>query len=117
MATPTTSERLAHILEAIDQIERNTQGLTPDAFRSARFLQLGVERCLEIISEASRHVPDQFKAKHSHLEWRRIGDIGNRLRHAYHAVDSDIVWEILTHHLGPLRAAIEEMMRDQNSPE
>ena len=106
MAGPSIAERLSHILEAIAHIERNTAGLDLELFRADRFRQLGVERCLEIISEASRHIPDDAKARHPQIPWRRVGDIGNRIRHAYHAVDSEIVWEIVTGELAVLKSAI-----------
>jgi len=51
-------------------------------FAADRFRQLGIERCLEIISEASRHIPDDAKARHPEIPWRRVADIGNRIRHS-----------------------------------
>jgi uncharacterized protein with HEPN domain len=106
MAKPTPEERLSHILAAIHEIEKNTAGLTLADFKSNRFRQLGVERCIEIISEASRHIPDDLKEHHPQIPWRRIADMGNRIRHAYHAVDSEIIWEIVTGELHDLRVAI-----------
>jgi uncharacterized protein with HEPN domain len=110
--SPSLRDRLSHILEVIAQIEANTQGLSFDEFRADRFRQLGVERCLEIISEASRHIPEEIKARHPNIPWRRLGDMGNRLRHAYHAVDSGIVWEIVTVELNELRRVVDEVIRD-----
>lgn len=42
-----------------------------------------LERNLEVISEASRSLPDGFKAQHDQIDWRGIADIGNVLRHGY----------------------------------
>lgn len=111
MAQPTLSERLDHICETIEQIEANTGGMTLDSYRADRFRQLGVERALEIISEASRHIPDDVKSQHPEIPCRRVADIGNRLRHAYHSVDAEIVWEILSNELSTLKAAINSMRR------
>lgn len=55
MAKPSPPESLAHILEAIRQIENNTTGLTLEDVKKDRFRQLGIESCLEIVSEASRY--------------------------------------------------------------
>ena len=111
MAKPSSSERLRHILDAILVIQHQTSGLTFEAFNEDRFRRLGIERCLEIISEASRHIPDDLKKVHPEIPWLRVADIGNRIRHAYHAVDSQIVWEIVNSELHTLRAAIESMTR------
>jgi uncharacterized protein with HEPN domain len=107
MAKPSARQRLVHIQDAIAEIEKHTAGMDLTGFQSNRFLQLGVERCLEIISEASRHLPDSWKAAHPTIPWRQVADIGNRIRHTYHAVDSQIVWAILETDLPAFKRAIE----------
>jgi uncharacterized protein with HEPN domain len=69
-----------------------------------------LERLLEVISEASRHLPDDWKAAHPEIPWRRIADIGNVMRHAYTAVDLSILWGIYERDLDPLEAAIDAML-------
>jgi uncharacterized protein with HEPN domain len=114
MGSPTLTERLEHMFEAIGHIETNTAGMDLDQFRQDRFRQFGVERCLEIISEASRHIPDDVKALHPEIPWRQVADIGNRVRHAYHAVDSEIVWAIVTGELRELKAALSAIRDEED---
>lgn len=111
MAKPSKTERLQHILDAIHDIEHQTGDKSFETFKEDRFLRLGIERCLEIISEASRHIPAELKETHPEIPWLRVADIGNRIRHAYHAVDSEIIWEIINNELRTLRAAVEKMAR------
>lgn len=56
-------------------------GLTLDAFSELRLHFYDATRALEIISEASRRLPDALHEKHSHLPWRAIRDVGNFYRH------------------------------------
>lgn len=107
MAAPTLSERLMHMLEAIGHIESKIEGLSLSQFRNDRFLQLGIERCLEIISEASRHIPEDTKDRYPNIPWRQVADIGNRIRHAYHAIDAEIIWEIANGELAELKQVLE----------
>jgi uncharacterized protein with HEPN domain len=65
-----------------------------------------VTRCLEIISEASRRLPEELKARHPAIEWREMAASGNFYRHEYEHVAARRVWETLTHHLPPLRAVV-----------
>ncbi len=69
------------------------------------------ERMLEIISEASRHVPDEWKsALGGSVPWRSLADLGNRLRHVYDKTDLSILWTIYTDDLDPLEATIDAMI-------
>jgi uncharacterized protein with HEPN domain len=75
-------------------------------------LRDAVERNIERISEASRHIPRSVKAKHPEIPWRKIAGIGNILRHAYPIVDDSLVWEVVVRDLPPLRAAVEQMLAE-----
>ncbi len=55
-------------------------------------MRAAFERFLEILSETSRHIPQEVKSTAPEIEWRRIADIGNHLRHVYHRVDAEILW-------------------------
>ncbi len=69
-------------------------------------LKLAVQRALEIISEAVRHIPDSLLAAAPDVPWKQIKGVGNVLRHEYHKVADDVVWAVVTEHLAPLKQAI-----------
>jgi uncharacterized protein with HEPN domain len=73
-------------------------------------LQLALERTVEIITEASRHLPDEIKGRHPSIPWSKVRDIGNVLRHGYEIVDPRVIWTIVTEDLAPLKAAVEAMI-------
>ena len=64
-----------------------------------------VIRCLEIISEASRRLSDDLKARHPYIPWREMAAAGN----VYPRLDvlPRRVWKTLQEELPPLRAVIE----------
>ena len=64
------------------------------------------ERCIEVISEASRHLPDHAKADHPDVPWRDVAGIGNIFRHEYHNIASRIVWDTVRVHLPTLESAV-----------
>jgi uncharacterized protein with HEPN domain len=98
--------RLDDILDAIDQIELILKGRTFDDILADRATRAAFERFIEIISEASRHIPNDLKQSSPETPWRRIADIGNHLRHAYSHVDAGILWDIYDKgDLARLRAA------------
>jgi uncharacterized protein with HEPN domain len=63
-------------------------------------------RCLEIVSEASRRLPDALKAKYPEIAWRAMAAAGNVYRHDYEDVAASAVWRTLTHDLPALRDVV-----------
>lgn len=95
------------IISAILRINKYTANLTQEQFNTDELRQDAVIRCLEIISEASRRIPENLKEKHKHIPWIKIARIGNILRHEYHSVSADVVWDVKDNHLPQLyRAAV-----------
>ena len=107
-------DRLDHILEAIRVIQENTENLSREQFAANKILRLGIERGLEIISEASRHLPEELRRKYAEIPWRQLADIGNRLRHGYDTVNNQIVWNIVQYDIPVLMKAIEAAKASYN---
>lgn len=101
--------RLCDIRDAITGIQNATAGVAFDSFASSWATQRAIERGLEIISEASRHIPDDLKSLTPNIPWRQIAAIGNLLRHEYQRTDIKATWNIIEQHLPPLAIAIEQL--------
>jgi uncharacterized protein with HEPN domain len=82
---------IGEMLDHIDYVIAKTKGRTAQDFRTDRDIRQSVERSLEIISEASRHLPEDLKSMRPEIPWRQVADFGNVLRHIYFAVETDIV--------------------------
>ena len=104
--------RLEDILDAIDETQRFTASMSFEDYVANPLVRRGVERCIEIVSEASRHIPAKRKAAHPEVPWRNIADIGNVLRHGYRLVDHKIVWAVAHDHLPALRTVVETMRQE-----
>lgn len=86
-------------------------GLTYDAFRNDRRTVYAVTRCLEIISEASRRLPPDLKARHPDIEWRDVAGAGSIYRHGYDVVSHEVLWRTLQNSLEPVLVVVEEELR------
>jgi uncharacterized protein with HEPN domain len=102
--------RLTDMRDAIIGIEGVVANVEFEAFTNNWGMQRAVERGLEIISEASRHVPDDFKMLAPEIPWRQIAAIGNLLRHEYQRADLRATWNIVEEHLSPLASAIDRLI-------
>ena len=103
---PSKSPRapLGDIARNIELARSFVAGLTFDTFRTDRRTVYAVTRCLEIVSEASRKLPDELKARHPHIPWADIAAAGNVFRHDYEDVMDQIVWRTVQNSLEPLAA-------------
>jgi uncharacterized protein with HEPN domain len=63
-------------------------------------------RCLEIISEASRRLPAEMKARYPAIAWKNIAGAGNVYRHDYENVAAKLVWDTVQLALPPLRNVV-----------
>lgn len=106
----TAADRIGHIKDAIAQIRSLTASATADDIHRDPVRRAALERFLEIVSEASRHIPDRLKDSHGEVPWRRIADLGNQLRHGYDGVDLDVLLTIARLQIGPLEKAVDAML-------
>ena len=101
--------RLNDIREAIEGIDELVAGASAETFATSWAMQRATERALEIISEASRHIPEDLKLLAPEMPWRQIAAIGNLLRHEYQRADVTATWNIVKEHLPNLPAAIKRL--------
>jgi len=89
---------LAHMLQAIERINRYIEDINELAFLHSELIQDAVIRNLEILGEASnniqKHYPD-FAAQHSELPLAFAYQMRNAIAHGYFKVDYEIVWKTI----------------------
>ena len=86
--------RLTDIVEAIERIQDVLKNISLEAFETDWQRQWLVQRGVEIISEATRHLTDEMKARHPEIPWQKVAGIGNVLRHNYENVAAPVIWKL-----------------------
>ena len=107
--------RLTDMLDAIAGIEATVAGASFADYAQSWTMRRAVERGIEIISEASRHLPDELKANYPQIYWREIAAIGNLLRHEYGKVDDRIIWRVVEQYLPELKLVVADLVREETS--
>jgi uncharacterized protein with HEPN domain len=84
------------------------EGYTLDQFLNDQKTVYAVTRALEIISEASRRLPESIKQNHPHIPWPEIAGAGNIYRHDYEDVSATMVWNTLKTNLPVLKHTVDQ---------
>ena len=107
MPSKSPDAALRDILHHIHLSEQLIHGFDEVTFAGDIRTVYAVTRCLEIISEASRRLPDALKLRHPSIEWSRMAAAGNVYRHDYEDVAARFVWRTVMHDLPQLRTVVE----------
>lgn len=111
MNARTAALRLRDIIEAIERIQTVLADVSLETYETDWQRQRVVERGIEIISEASRHLADDIKSKYPKIPWRKVAGIGNVLRHDYESVAAPIIWKLAQVDLCLLEQACRDALR------
>ena len=103
-------EYIRHMLDEIAFIQSQLTGQDFDHFNADPVLKRAFVRSLEIIGEAGKKIPDEVKALHPQIEWRKITGIRDRLIHGYFGVDYQIVWDVAANKFPLLRGQLIQLL-------
>ena len=100
---------LDDIRTSIQKIQRYIAGVDEASFLADDKTIDAVVRNLEIIGEAAKQLPAEFKTQHSAIPWPQIAGLRNRIVHDYAGIDLKLVWNILKTAIPKLASQIAEL--------
>jgi uncharacterized protein with HEPN domain len=111
MPSKAADAALRDILHHIELAQGWSAGFDRASFANDGRTIYAVTRCLEIISEASRRLSDELKARHPSIAWKEMAGAGNVYRHDYEDVAAQYVWDTVQRALPPPQAAIAQELK------
>ena len=103
-------DMLHHALGAIASV----QDITFEEYETDENLRLAIERRIEIIGEAARHLSDDFQASHPEVPWRKIIAQRHILAHEYGEIEAQLIWRVIQVYLPELVGQLEAMINGTN---
>lgn len=104
---------LKDILEAINAIEKFVEGLDFEEFKKDDKTSSAVIRKFEIIGEATRNIPKNFRNKYSQIPWKEMVGFRDKLIHFYFGIKYELVWEAIKKDLPELKSMIQNIMESE----
>ena len=106
---------LDHILECINEIEKNTKNISKEIFFENTTIQDAVIRRLEIIGEAVKNLPKSFKSRYPKIPWKSVAGMRDVLIHEYFGVDLRLIWKIVDKELPAFKKEILKLLNEQKN--
>ena len=101
---------LSHIIDSILLIEEYTNNASETEFHKNRSLQDAIIRRLEIIGEAVKNLPTQFRAKHPEIPWKQIAGMRDILIHEYFDVDLALTWRVVKQEIPVIKKRLSAIL-------
>ncbi|MGA2316422.1 MAG: DUF86 domain-containing protein [Thermodesulfobacteriota bacterium] len=101
---------LKHILDEINFLTKETEGIKFEQFIKNEILKRACSRSLEIIGEAVKNLPADFKKRYKDIEWKKIAGLRDKIIHYYFGVNWDILWDVIKNQLPKLKEQVENIL-------
>ena len=100
------------ILDGMEKAEVLLEDVTYQQFEKDFRINFAVVRALEIIGEATKRLPDQFREKYPDIPWRGMAGMRDRIIHGYDQVDLEIVWEVVKRDIPGIKLKVIQILKN-----
>lgn len=105
------TEYLKHILDEVNFLTKSAKKYSLEKLLHDPTLQRAYTRSLEVIGEAVKNLPKDFRQKYPDVKWKTISGMRDRLIHHYFGVDLEIVWDVIKNEIPKLKNQIEKILK------
>ena len=106
------SDRLAHMIEAIDNLKAFMHDKSPENLEENKILYFAVVKNIEIVGEAAYKLSMEFKNNHPEIPWRLIEKMRHIMVHGYYKISLPILYNVYTEDLPILESFIKNLNVD-----
>ena len=105
------TRHLRDLLEAIDLVELFLHDMTFESYQTDLKTKSAVERQMQNMTEAAIRLGEDAERIAPGPDWEGFRGMGNLLRHAYHRIDDEIIWNTVKDELPRMREVVVDALR------
>ncbi len=114
MSDRTVLDYLEDIIDAINATEQFIMNLNFETFETDKKTIFAVTRAIEIIGEASKHIPPEIRNQYSQIPWKEIAGMRDKMIHHYFGINLKILWNTAYRDLPQLKPQIQDILNNLN---
>lgn len=100
------------ILQNMRDAEEFIRGMNYEQFAADKKTLNAVLRSIEVIGEATKHVPEELRAEYPAVPWKEMAGMRDKVIHAYFGVKVKTVWLVVQERIPSIKPTIEKVLRD-----
>lgn len=100
------------ILKNMEKAEKFIKGITYEDFASDEKTNYAVVRCIEIIGEAAKNIPENIRRKYPDIPWKKMSGMRDKTSHFYFGIDMKKVWLAVKRDIPKIKTQIRKILKD-----
>ncbi len=103
---------LKHILEEADYLIDESANIDYSEFSKNATLKRSFVRALEVVGEAAKNIPDEYRGKYKKIRWKDMAGLRDVLIHHYFGINYNMVWDVVKNQIPDLKDNIREILME-----
>lgn len=101
---------LEDVAESARRITKYTQDMDLAKFEKSQITQDAVIRAFEVLGEATKKIPEDFRKKYPEIPWREMAATRDKFIHDYRDIEIEIVWRTAKEDIPEILAQISKII-------
>ncbi|MFH1855687.1 MAG: DUF86 domain-containing protein [Candidatus Omnitrophota bacterium] len=100
------------IIENMEKSEEFVKKLTCKEFIKDEKTHYAVVRCIEIIGEAAKHVPQIMRKKYPEIPWKDMAGMRDKIVHFYFGLNLEKIWLVVKEDMRALKPLLKKILKE-----
>ena len=105
------------IIEYMERAENHIKNFQFDQFLKDDKTCDAVIRCIEVIGEATKNIPEEIRISNPSISWRDLAGMRDKIIHSYFTVDFETVWLVIKEDIPRLKPMVKKVLEKMEETE